>query len=150
MTVKTTTGMVVSVSAAAPATYDQVGFEALTFTTVGEVTSVGEYGGSANEVEHTPLATGEIEVYKGVINNGSPSFEFANDGSDAGQILLQAGFNGAAKFTLHSFKVAYSDGEIDYFTSYVFSFTKNPGGSDSIVAGNCALRAQKAPITVAP
>lgn len=148
MTVQTTTGMVVSVSAASPAAYTQTGFEDLTFTEIGEVTSVGEYGGSANEVEHTPLKSGEIQVFKGVINNGSPSFEYANDSSDAGQLILQAGFNGAEKFTLHSFKIEYSDGETDYFTSYIFSATKNPGGSDTIVSGTAALRNQAAAITV--
>lgn len=148
MTVQTTTGMTVSVSAAEPATYDQAGFEALTFTAIGEVTNVGEYGGSANEVEHTPLSTGETQVYKGVINNGSPSFDYAHDSSDAGQTILQDGFNGTNKFVLHSFKIEYSDGTIDYLTSYVFSATKNPGGSDSIVSGSCALRNQSEAISV--
>jgi hypothetical protein len=37
MTVQTNAGTVISVSVAAPATHDQAGFAALTFTAIGEI-----------------------------------------------------------------------------------------------------------------
>ena len=41
MTVYTSAGTVLGISAAAPATYDESGYEALTFTTIGEAIPEG-------------------------------------------------------------------------------------------------------------
>lgn len=134
MAVITSTGTKFGVVASVPATIDAVGFAALTFINVGELTSIPEYGASAQVVSHEPLETGITEKYKGFINNGSMSLSAGRDASDAGQTLLAAGVTGAGKNTEHSFKIEYQDGSIDYFTGKIFSYTKNPGGANSIVA----------------
>ena len=136
MAVQTSTGLILSVSAAEPATFDQVGFEALTFTEVGEVTSVGEYGASQEVVNHQPLKTGITEKFKGFTNFGSVTVELGRDATDAGQQALDSGASGANKFVEHSFKVTYPSGDVDYFTGKIFGYTKNPGGANSIVGAS--------------
>lgn len=134
MAVSTSTGLVYSISAALPGSEDKAGYDALTWTVVGEVVSLGEYGASQEEVNHTPLATGLVEKYKGATNNGSLAVELGNDATDAGQVLLLAGSSGAAKFTVHSHKIAYPSGEIDAFQGLIFGLNKNPGAINSIVS----------------
>lgn len=133
MAVLTSTGTLLAVSVAAPATYDQAGFAALTYTNVGEVTDLPEYGPNVQVVEHNPLATGITEKYKGFINYGSQSMGLAWDVSDAGQTILSAGVTGATKNDPHSFRITYQDGSVDYYQGGIFSYTKNPGSANSIV-----------------
>ena len=136
MSVLTSTGTIFGVAAAAPATVDAVGFAALTYLNVGELTEIPEYGPSAEVVTHQPLATGITEKYKGFINNGSMSIQCARDADDAGQALLALGVTGINKNVEHSFRITYQDGSIDYFTGKIFSYTKNPGGANSVVGSS--------------
>lgn len=136
MAVITSTGTLFALAAAQPATVDAVGFAALTFTNVGEITELPEYGASAEVVSHQPLATGITEKYKGFINNGSMSIQCARDADDAGQQLLALGVTGINKNVEHSFRITYQDGSIDYFTGKIFSYTKNPGGANSMVGSS--------------
>ena len=138
MTVQTSTGITVGIVAAAPATFDEAGFAALTYVNIAELTSVGEYGASQEEVPHDPLV-GEKQKYKGQNDNGSLSLGYAVDTSDAGQVILAAGAGGATNFTQHSVEVKYSDGGIDYVYGYVFGSNKNPGSINSIVSGSSSV-----------
>lgn len=149
MAVQTSTGIIASVFAGEPATYDEAGFAALAWVKVAEVTSIGEYGATTDVVEHQPLETGVTEKFKGFINYGSPTFDLARDASDAGQAILSAASDGATRFDEHSFKFEYNDGSIDYFTSKVFSYTKNPGGANNMVGSTCQLEANAKPVEVA-
>jgi hypothetical protein len=133
MAVITSTGTLFAVVAAEPATVDAAGFGALTFVNVGELTDLPEYGANAEVVTHNPLATGITEKYKGFINKGSMSLSLGRDADDAGQQILAGGVTGINKNAEHSFRVTYQDGSIDYFTGKIFSYTKAPGGANSIV-----------------
>lgn len=139
MSVLTSTGTLLAVVAAQPATVDAAGFGALTFVNVGEVTDLPEYGASAEVVTHQPLATGITEKYKGFINNGSMSVSLARDADDAGQAVLSLGVTGINKNVEHSFRVTYQDGSIDYFTGKIFSYTKAPGSANSMVSSTVQI-----------
>lgn len=139
MTVQTSTGVTMGVVKAVPATYDQAGFEALTFVNVGEVTDIPEYGPTVQVVTHEPLATGVTEKYKGFINYGSISIGLGYDISDAGQAILSEGTDGTGQFDEHSVSITYPSGEVDYFTCKIFSYTKNPSTANSIVGSTVAV-----------
>lgn len=139
MTAITSTGTFLAVVAAEPATIDGTGFAALTYVNIGEVTEIPEYGASAEVVSHNPLATGRTKKLKGFINNGSMSVQLARDADDAGQQLLALGVTGVNKNVEHSFRVTYQDGSIDYFTGQIFSYTKNPGGANSVVGSSVQI-----------
>ena len=138
MTVQTSTGITVGIVAATPATFDESGFAALTYINIAELTSVGVYGSTQEQVDHNPLV-GAKEKYKGQNDNGSLDMEYGIDTTDAGQLLLSAGAGGAANFTEHSVEVKYSDGAIDYIYGYVFGSSKNPGSINSIVSGSSSV-----------
>ena len=129
----TSTGTKLSVVAEDPATFDDVGYEALTFVEVGEVIDLPEYGPNVQVVESNPLATGVTEKFKGFINYGSQSMGLEFDAEDAGQIILAAGVEGATKNQQHAVKIEYQDGSIDFYSARIFSYTKAPGSANSMV-----------------
>lgn len=148
MAVLTSTGTTFSISASQPATLDAAGFQALTYTVVGEVTDIPEYGPNVQVVEHNPLATGITEKNKGFINYGSHAIGLGYDVADAGQVLLSEAVTGAAKNTEHSIKIEYQDGSVDYYTGKIFSYTKNPGSANSIVGSTAQVEINSVVINV--
>lgn len=114
-------GGFISASAAAPATYDAVGYAALTWTEVAEVTEVPENGPEHATVTHTPLKTGIVNKFHGELNYGSLSLPMAYDPNDAGQTILQ---NARTSKNEISFMLTYSDGTIEYNSGKVMSFRK--------------------------
>lgn len=134
--VDTTTGTILSLVASEPATYDSAGFGALTFVAAGEVENLGEFGGSAQIITFTPLATGIVKKYKGSIDYGQATATLGKDVTDAGQILMKAGFDGTDRNTVHSFKVENSGGEIAYFTGLIGSYTFATGDANQVQKTN--------------
>ena len=136
MAVQTSAGTTIGISAGLPATDDAAGYGALTFTPIGEVTDLGEYGKVFNLVTHNPIATRRTEKFKGSFNEGSISMGIGEDTSDAGQILLDTAVESDANF---SFEITAQDGDIDYFQAKVMSKTVNVGSVDSIRSSTVQL-----------
>lgn len=134
----TSAGTTISVSATAPATYDQAGFEALSFTEIGEVTDMGEFGKTYNVVTHNPIGNRQTVKRKGSYNNGTVSLQMARVPSDAGQALLVAAVDSDNSY---SFKVVLQDTTVLYFSAQVTSYPVNIGNVDSITAAtvNCEI-----------
>lgn len=136
MAVMTTAGSTVATSAALPATFDAAGYNALTYTEIGEVTDVSEFGAEYALVTHMPLATRIAKKFKGSYNNGNVTLQFGKDLSNAGQTLLKTASKSDASY---SFRVTLQDGTKIYFTAKVMSMKTNLGGVDSITAGSATL-----------
>lgn len=135
----TTAGATIGVVASQPATVDVAGFAALTYTDIGEVTDFGEFGVVYELVTHNPIGNRNTYKRKGTKNNGAVSMVIGRDRGDAGQLLLQAGADGAAVDTVHSFEVTLQNGDIIYFTGQVMSFTDNLGSVNNIVQIGCTV-----------
>jgi len=135
MSSRTSAGTTIGI-AAAPATYDLAGFDALSFDLIGEVTDAGEYGKVFNLVTHNPLATRQTVKKKGSFNNGSVTLQLAIDEADVGQLAAKAALESDASFSI---AVTKQNGAIDYFTAQVMSFTDAIGGVDSIEGGSIQL-----------
>lgn len=147
--VKISVGTVVSVSAAQPATEDQVGYEALTWAEIGEVTNLGESGGTAQVSQFTPLASGTVNKRKGSIDYGQVAMTIAKDAADAGQVLLKAGFDGSDRGTIHSFLIAEPDsGDETYFMGVITSFTTISGDANTVIEHNCNVDRTSAEVVV--
>jgi hypothetical protein len=142
-------GTVISATASQPATEDQTGYEALSWTVVGEVTDIGESGGSATITTFTPVASGVVNKRKGSIDYGTMALAIAKDAADTGQILLKAGFDGAQRDTVHSFLVAEpNSGDEAYFMGSISSFTTVRGDANAVIAHNCNKLAIPDTVTV--
>lgn len=137
MTAKTSAGTTLGISAGNPATFNEAGFEALTYTTIGEVTSIdGDIGRVYNLVTHNPLATRHTGKYKGSYNSGSVTIPLAIDPDDAGQTLALTARDSDADY---SFVIEEQDGSFRYFRGKVMSFPVNYGGVDAITAGTITI-----------
>ena len=143
-TVQTLVETTIGVSASLPATFDGLGYAALVFTTVGQVTDWTPGGQVYNVVTSNPIAQRSTDKYKGTFNNGADSITVNRDDDDAGQVLVLAAL---AADTDYSFEVTYRDGTIDYFTGKVVSFDTVAGGADSIVQKTISLERTRSTVT---
>jgi hypothetical protein len=130
----TAAGSAILMSVAAPATQDQQGFTALTFTEIGGVEKIGAIGASYAKTEFQPLK-GAKQKYKGSADYGSLQPSIAIDEADAGQALLQTAADDETN-KLFSFKVIKPDGAIRYFQGRVFGNPETIDGADALIMGN--------------
>lgn len=142
--VQTLVETTISVSASLPATFDDTGYAALTFSAIGQVTDWTPGGQVYNVVTSNPIAQRSTDKYKGTFNNGTDSITVNRDDDDAGQVIIQAALTSDAD---QSFEVTYQDGTIDYFTGKVVSFDTVAGGADSIVQKTIQLERTRSTVT---
>jgi len=134
--VQTSAGTTFALSADAPATYDETGYSALTYTTVGEITNIPEYGGAYSLVTHEPLGNRSVVKRKGTVNHGSLTLQIGKDIDDAGQALLKTAYG---EDEVYSFEITLQDGTKQYSTGMVFSYTTNVGNSNQITGIGCQI-----------
>lgn len=136
MTVHSSAGTSLKVSDSAPATFDATGYNALTFTTVGEVVDLGEFGREYNLITHNPIATRGTQKLKGSFNEGAVTLQLGLDTDDAGQILLKTAANSDNNY---SFLVTTQNGDKYYFQAKVMSFKVGVGSVDSVTSATVSL-----------
>lgn len=145
MTSITAAGTALAISAGLPATEDQAGYAALTFTEITQVEQLGPIGASYAKVEFQPLK-GPKQKHKGSVDYGSLQPNMAHDDGDAGQTLFRTA---AGSNNLYSFKVTYPDGAVRYFQGRVFGYPENVGNADSIIMGNPTIEINSVIVKVA-
>ena len=145
--IQTTAGTTIGISATLPATENQAGYEALTFTLIGEVTDLGEYGKEYATVTHNPIASRKTIKRKGSFNNGTLALQLGLDKADAGQVICDAAVDSDNNY---AFAITYQDGTIDYMSAQVMSFKTNAGSVDQILSGSINLEVNTDIISVLP
>ena len=139
-------GTILRAAATLPATYDAAGYGALTPTAVGEITEIPTFGGQAETITHTPLATGITEKFQGAINYGSLTVPLAFDRDDAGQVILKAAFASKARI---AFEVEYPDGSFDYFSGKVMSEIRRGSTVSGVLGGDVMIEIETPLVEVA-
>lgn len=124
-------GTCLSVFAGLPATYDAAGFDALTFTQVGELETVSGLEITRNTGSFTALCTGNTTTTKGARAAITVAVVCALDEDDAGQELMIA--SEAEATELYSFCVTLANGSKDYFVGTVVKIGKTIGGDTEVV-----------------
>lgn len=145
MSFQTVASTTVSISAALPASQTAAAFAVLGWTTVGELTDVGNVlGRTYNTATHAPVSSAQQTEKKASYKLGNADFTCGWDDADAGQIMLATAANSNA---IYSFKVVKQSGAIRYFTAQVMSFVENNGTVDNVVQGKFTLLRQTDSIT---
>lgn len=129
MSVQTVAGTTIAISAGIPATFNEAGYDALTFSAIGEITDGGSHGRTYAEVTHNPIGTRGTAKFKGSFNEGTKTLQLAIADEDPGQVIVKAALYSDNDY---SFRVMYQDGAIDYFQAKVMSFEKATSSVDSI------------------
>jgi hypothetical protein len=136
MTVRSSAGTTIGISAAQPATFNAAGYGALTFTAIGEVTDLGEFGREYNLITHNPIGSRGTVKLKGSFNEGAITMQLGLDTDDAGQILAKTA---SASDNDYSFKITTQNGDDYFFQAKVMSFKTNIGSVDSVTAASITL-----------
>lgn len=136
MTVRTTAGTTLKVSAAAPATFDVTGYAALSYTTVGEITNYGEFGRVYQLATHNPVATRGTQKLKGAFNEGNMNLQLGLDTDDAGQIIMKAA---ALSDNKYSFEITTANGDKYYFQGLVMDFKVGLNDVNSVTSATSSL-----------
>ena len=142
----TSSGTKLFVSASAPATNDAAGYAALTYTQVGEIITLGEFGASSSPINVDFLDDEVTQKFHGQINAGDLTVSLGRASGDAGQIILEGAVISKAKLAC---KVQFADGSIQYFRAKVFSYTANPA-TGNIVQSTANIGILTVPIEVDP
>lgn len=92
-----------------------------TWTEVGQVEDIGEFGDKAEEIKFTALADSRVRKLKGARDAGTLEVTVARDSTDAGQDALRAA---SAADVGYNFKIVLNDkiatsGSIFYFKALV-------------------------------
>lgn len=136
MSVRSSAGTTIKISASTPATFDAAGYTALAMTTIGEVTDLGEFGREYNLITHNPLGSRGTVKKKGSFNEGSINVQLGLDTDDAGQILAKAAALSDADY---SFAITTQNGDKYFFQAQVMSFKVGVGSVDSVTSATMLL-----------
>ena len=136
MSVQTAAGTTIGISASTPATFDEAGYEALSFTLIGQIVDGGTHGRTYAEVTHNPISSRGTQKFKGSFNEGNKTLQLGYDSDDAGQILLKTALNSDDDY---SFEVTHPNGDIDWFQGKVMSLEKANPSVDSIISATVTI-----------
>lgn len=138
----TAAGTTLAVSADLPGEFsddETGGYPSLTFTNVGEITSIPEHGPEYTLVTHNPLGDRVTVKRKGSVNYGSLTLPLALDPSDEGQGIMRDFADGPNVDDSIAVEITLPDGSVRYFTAQVMSFQEAADGTDSIASGSTML-----------
>lgn len=136
MAIQSVAGASIAISAALPATFNAAGYDALTFTNVGEVTDLGEFGRVYELIRHNPINTRATRKLKGSYDEGQISMVVGLDMDDAGQALCDTASRSDADY---SFRIVDQEGNQYYFLAKVMSFRRRFGTVNNIVSATIML-----------
>lgn len=130
----TSAGTKLAMSAALPATEDEEGYGALTYTEIGQVEQLGPFGPTTSQTTFQPLR-GAQQIHKGGTAYGSLNPAIAHDDDDAGQELLRTASDDETN-KLYAFEVTYPSGALRYFQARVFGYPENVGNAEAMLMAN--------------
>lgn len=139
MTIHTAAGTKIYIGPAVTESTDTQGeYEALSYTEIGEVENLGEFGDTANVITFQNLGQRRVKKQKGSFDAGQIALTVGSDSSDTGQTALVAAFAADAEY---AFRVIENDGSAgspssgttSYFRAIVTSKPKNIGTVDNVV-----------------
>lgn len=143
-----TTGIVISISAGLPLTYDAAGYADtdIAFTAIGQIEDHGSHGGTKQIIEFTPVDTGVVQKIAGSKNYGTKTMMLGSVPTDAGQVILAAAFESDNPYSV---KVAYPDGEIHYLEALIAKHEYQDGPANNVSKVAIDLAVTRKPIVVA-
>ena len=141
MTVRTSAGTTLRVTASAPTTFNSAGYTTLFSTSpvpalVGEVTDLGEFGREYALVTHMPVGNRGTQKFKGSFNEGTITLSLGLDTDDAGQIIMKAA---SISDNDYSFMVTTQNGDKYFFRAQIMSWKVGVGSVDSITTATATL-----------
>lgn len=135
-----TSGAKVYASAAAPASIDEAGYTALTWTQVKGFSTVGEIGDQMEVGNFDSLDEGRLK-YRSISDPGQLDASMADLPADAGQVILKAAFDAGrgSAGEIVSLHVEDASGKGTYMRVMVAGWRRVYGGATDIQMRNAVL-----------
>lgn len=109
MAIQTGSGVTLAIGTTASAT-TLAQFEADSYTAVGEVAEIGEFGDERTVVTFMSLADGRVRKARGSADAGDCQITFAYDSTNSGQDALRTAFKVASQsLDEYNFRVQFND-----------------------------------------
>ncbi|MDO6966986.1 hypothetical protein [Rhizobium alvei] len=108
------------------------GFAALTYSEIGSVGNLGDYGAAPNMISYNTLATQVTSKAKGVEDAGELSIEVARIFDDVGQIAIRAA--GATKH-IYAIKIEYDDAPTEDWSNTIM-YAAGPVSGPQMLGGS--------------
>lgn len=134
--VQTTAGAELFLGAAAPATYDKLGYEGVDWDKIGEVSNIPQFGKLFNVVNFNPIGQRGVIKRKGSYNNGTVDIEYGHSKTDVGQAAIRSNIDNDDPLP---FKLVLQDGTHIYFMAMIMGESITLGTVDNIVMRNVPL-----------
>lgn len=111
MTIKTATGSTIAIGTVLATTNGtQAEYEADSYTTVGEIESIGEFGDARNAVTFASLSDGRMQKARGIADAGDAVIVYAHKTAEAGQAAMKAAYAATSQSTDEfNFRVQLND-----------------------------------------
>lgn len=145
--VATQIGTTFHLSSGAPATFDQSGCEALTYTKVGGVQTVSALGDGSEDGTVTDLEEGRVLHYNGAKDGGTIMVPYRFIAADAGQVIIRNNENSTGAFTA---KITDSDGYVKYVVGVIGPVLDDERAPTPFKGQNMEFRTISGYLTVAP
>lgn len=128
-----------------PLLNDQTSFELHSWVDVGEVLTLSEYGSVFGVNNVVVLGSRDTRKLKTSADHGTQTIGLARDLTDAGQIILAnaADVDSATVDIVHSGRITFGNGDIDYFQGPLSSYTTTPGDGNATVASTAIFNLNK-------
>lgn len=143
MAIQTSAGSRIYIGDALPATFDAVGYAAVSYTDIGAVENIGAFGAEDALVTFTPVGDRTQRKFKGSRNLGSLAATAALDNGDAGQDLVRSQ---SELLDATSFKVELPTGDIYYFSALVMNNPVEIGSTDQVTMSSFNLELTAGPL----
>jgi hypothetical protein len=135
---KNSTGTTYHICATLPATFNQAGFEALSFTKVGRVGGIeGDVGRTYQTSSFTDLETGAVFTDKGSYDPGAITIPVAIKDDDSGQQIAKAAVPSRNNY---AHKIVQRDGKVKYFIGLVLGFPTSFNDANSTTQGSVSIK----------
>ena len=145
MAIQSSAGASLSIGTTLAAT-TAVEYASDTYSAVGFLESIGDFGDTWNPISFTGLSDARVQKLKGSQDGGDVSFTFAFDDTDAGQAALMVAHADATGN--YNIKVEFSGGEIRYFKAQIMQLSESAPNADSILMVNASMSINSAIVKV--
>ncbi len=129
------------------------GFTADTYTAIGNVTSIGDFGDTAEEIKVNTISDERVYKLKGQRDAGDFSLECAFNDADPGQVALMAAMQNDANY---NFKIVMNNaltptgaGHTAYFQGMVMTAQTKLGAANAAVMLTAKVAINSAPLALA-
>lgn len=145
--IQSVVGTTISVVAGYPATFDESGYAALTYTKIGLIEGITLPESSYEEEVFNILDSGDRVRILTFLNGGDFSFALADVPEEDGQAIVIAHHDGASAREPVSFEVAQSNGATRYLSGKVMSYSP---AQEALNRASYSIAVDKTMVYVAP